>query len=67
MSEPRKLGEIMKEYLLNSDDDFATAFRELYREHGGKFLEDKLKKSLVDEEIMYLMIHINRMCSRENK
>ncbi len=33
----------------------------------GKFLEDKLKKSLVDEEIMYLMIHINRMCSRENK
>ena len=47
MSEPRKLGEIMKEYLLNSDDDFATAFRELYREHGGKFLEDKLKNRQV--------------------
>lgn len=41
MSEPRKLGEIMKEYLLNSDEDFATAFRELYREHGGKFLEEE--------------------------
>lgn len=49
MSEPRKLGEIMKEYLLNSDDDFATAFRELYREHGGKFLEEKEKENKDDK------------------
>ena len=40
MSEPRKLGDIMKEYLLNPNDDFARAFRELYLEHGGKFLEE---------------------------
>ncbi len=48
MSEPRKLGDIMKDYLLNSDDDFAQAFRELYREHGGKFLEDDEKE--VDDD-----------------
>jgi hypothetical protein len=48
MSEPRKLGDIMKDYLLNSDDDFAKAFRELYREYGGKFLEDDEKE--VDDD-----------------
>lgn len=31
----------------------------------GEYLQDKLKKSLSDEETMYLMMHINRMCSRE--
>ncbi|MBQ7222201.1 MAG: hypothetical protein IJS02_01900 [Bacteroidales bacterium] len=40
MSEPRLLGDIMKEYLLNSDDDFAVAFRALYKEHGSDFLEE---------------------------
>lgn len=47
MKEPRLLGDIMKEYLYYSDDDFAAAFRRLYREHGGKFLEEPDKK---DEE-----------------
>ena len=39
MSEPRKLGDIMREYLLQFDDDFARAFRKLYKEHGSDFLE----------------------------
>ena len=38
MDEPVLLGEVMKEYLLHSDDDFAKAFRELYKEHGSDFL-----------------------------
>lgn len=32
MSEPRRLGDIMKEYILNSDDDFAVGLRKLLRE-----------------------------------
>ena len=38
MDEPVLLGEVMKEYLLLSEDDFAKAFRELYKEHGSDFL-----------------------------
>jgi len=49
MSEPRKLGDIMKDYLLNSDDDFAKAFRELYREHGAKFLTEDEKEVRDDQ------------------
>ena len=44
MSQPRKLGDIMKEYLLESDDDFAKAFRRLYKEHGSNFLDDEPEK-----------------------
>ena len=44
MSQPRKLGDIMKECLLESDDDFAKAFRRLYKEHGSNFLEDEPEK-----------------------
>jgi hypothetical protein len=44
MSQPRKLGDIMKEYLLESNDDFAKAFRRLYKEHGSNFLEDEPEK-----------------------
>lgn len=44
MKQPRPLGEIMKEYLLESDDDFARAFRRLYKEHGSSFLDDKPEK-----------------------
>ena len=44
MSQPRKLGDIMKKYLLESDDDFAKAFRRLYKEHGSHFLEDEPEK-----------------------
>ncbi len=32
MKQPRKLGEIMREYLLQSNDDFARAFRKLYQD-----------------------------------
>lgn len=38
MYEPVILGDVMKEYLLLSEDDFAKAFRELYKEHGSDFL-----------------------------
>ena len=38
MSEPVLLGEIMKRYLLESNDDFAVAFRKLHREHNGDYL-----------------------------
>lgn len=41
MREPRKLGDIMREYLLQSDDDFARAFRKLYQEHGSRFLDEE--------------------------
>ena len=44
MKQPRLLGDIMKEYLLESDDDFARAFRRLYQEHGSNFLEDEPQK-----------------------
>lgn len=43
MSQPVLLGDLMKDYLINSDDDYAKAFRELYKEHGKdilKVLED---------------------------
>ncbi len=40
MKEPRKLGDIMREYLLQSDDDFARAFRKLYQDHGSHFLDE---------------------------
>lgn len=44
MKQPRLLGDIMKEYLLESDDDFAKAFRRLYKEHGSNILDDEPKK-----------------------
>ncbi len=44
MKQPRLLGDIMKEYLLESDDDFAKAFHRLYKEHGSNFLDDEPKK-----------------------
>lgn len=44
MKQPRLLGDIMKEYLLESDDGFAKAFRRLYKEHGSNFLDDEPKK-----------------------
>lgn len=44
MKQPRLLGDIMKEYLLESDDDIAEAFRRLYKEHGSNFLDDEPKK-----------------------
>ena len=43
MKQPRILGDIMKEYLLESDDDFAVAFRRLYKEHGSDFLDEEPK------------------------
>lgn len=44
MKQPRLLGDIMKEYLLESDDDFAVAFRRHYKEHGSNFLDDEPQK-----------------------
>lgn len=38
MSQPRLLGEVMKEYLINSDDEYARAFRKLFEEHNSDFL-----------------------------
>lgn len=40
MREPILLGEIMKKYLLESNDDFAVAFRKLSREHHSDFLNE---------------------------
>lgn len=39
MSQPVLLGDLMKDYLINSDDDYAKAFRELYKEHGKDILK----------------------------
>lgn len=44
MKQPRLLGEVMKEYLLESDDDFAAAFRRLYKEYGSRLLNDEPQK-----------------------
>lgn len=33
-----KLGDLMKDYLINSADDYAQAFRELYKDHGKDIL-----------------------------
>ena len=47
----RKLGDIMREYLLASDDDFARAFRKLYQDHGSHFLdEDEPPKPQEDQQ-----------------
>ncbi|MDO4827369.1 MAG: hypothetical protein Q4B16_07450 [Bacteroidia bacterium] len=50
MKQPRLLGEIMNEYLLRSDDDYARAFRELYREHNGSFLSDQPQEEASDDK-----------------
>lgn len=49
MKEPRILGEIMKEFLLKSDDDFAVAFRKLYEEYGSHFLDQEPEKDDNDD------------------
>ncbi len=41
MKQPRKLGDIMREYLLQSNDDFARAFRKLYQGHSSHFLDEE--------------------------
>ena len=47
MKEPRILGDIMKEFLLESNDEYAVAFRRLYKEHGSDFLEPKQEEKEV--------------------
>lgn len=49
MKEPRILGEIMKEFLLKSDDDFAVAFRKLCEEYGSHFLDQEPEKDDNDD------------------
>lgn len=49
MKEPRILGEIMKEFLLKSDDDFAVAFRKLCEEYGSHFLDQEPEKEDNDD------------------
>ena len=44
------LGDIMKEYLLESDDDYARAFRKLYQEHNGQFLTDQPQEEAKDDQ-----------------
>ena len=50
MSEPVLLGEIMKRYLLESNDDFAVAFRKLYREHNGDYLNQSNEKKTKEQK-----------------
>ncbi|MBQ8810810.1 MAG: hypothetical protein IJZ70_00670 [Bacteroidales bacterium] len=51
MSEPRLLGDIIKEYVANSDDDYARAIRQLYKEHGTDLVQtpDPQKKENHDK------------------
>ena len=49
MKEPRILGEIMKEFLLKSDDDFAVAFRKLCEKYGSHFLDQEPEKDDNDD------------------
>lgn len=37
--EPVLLGDLKKNYLVNSNDDYARAFRDLYKEHGHDIIE----------------------------
>lgn len=39
MSQPVLLGDLMKDFLINSNDDYAKAFRELFKEHGKDVVE----------------------------
>lgn len=34
-----KLGDRMKDYLINSADDYAQAFRDLFKDHGKDILK----------------------------
>ena len=38
MSQPTLLGDLMKDYLINSNDDYAQAFRDLFKAHGSDVL-----------------------------
>ena len=52
MSEPRRLGDIMEEYILNSDDDFAVGLRKLLQEHKSDLfgLNERNKKNKKDRK-----------------
>ena len=39
MKQPALLGDLMKDYLINSNDDYARAFRELFKDHGKDIVE----------------------------
>lgn len=34
-----KLGDLMKNYLINSADDYAQAYRDLFKDHGKDILK----------------------------
>lgn len=34
-----KLGDLMKDYLINSADDYAQAYRDLFKDHGKDILK----------------------------
>ena len=39
MKQPTLLGDLMKDYLINSSDDYAQAFRDLFKDHGKDIVE----------------------------
>lgn len=39
MSQPVLLGDLMKDYLINSADDYAQAYRDLFKDHGKDILK----------------------------
>ena len=39
MSQPVLLGDLMKDYLINSADDYAQAYRDLFKDHGKDIVE----------------------------
>ena len=39
MKQPTLLGDLMKDYLINSADDYAQAYRDLFKDHGKDIVE----------------------------
>ena len=39
MKQPILLGDLMKDYLINSADDYAQAYRDLFKDHGEDIVE----------------------------
>ena len=59
-----------KQIISTNEDMFElmkTKYKKTYKcvEHIAEFLKTELDISLNDEEKMYLILHVNRLCSRE--
>lgn len=63
-----KKNELCRDKNSHLYESLKASYPEIYEcsEKVRKFLSDSLQKEMTDEECMYLILHINRLCSRED-